>query len=57
MSAAAPGGFVELGVTPPARRLGLAEDPLGGHQCSRCEGIGHGGTLEAQCPRCGNRHG
>jgi hypothetical protein len=52
-----PGGFVELGSTPLARQLGLAEDQLGGHWCSRCEGIWWGVPLEVQCPRCGNRRG
>ncbi|HSV71441.1 MAG TPA: hypothetical protein VLI72_15135 [Methylibium sp.] len=52
-----PGGFVELGITPLARQLGLQEDQLGGHWCSRCEGIWYGYTLEAECPRCGNRRG
>lgn len=52
-----PGGCRELGITPLARQLGLAEDQLNGHWCSRCEGLWYGYTLEAQCPRCGNRHG
>lgn len=53
----APGGFAELGVTPLARSLGLEEWQLNGHWCSRCQGIWYGYTLEAQCPRCSNRHG
>ncbi len=52
-----PGGFVELGITPLATLLGLQEWQLNGHWCSRCRGIWYGYTLEAQCPRCGNRHG
>ncbi len=51
------GGFVELGITPLATLLGLQEWQLNGHWCSRCRGIWYGYTLEAQCPRCGNRHG
>ncbi|WP_428420341.1 hypothetical protein [Methylibium sp.] len=51
------GGYVELGITPLAQQLGLEEDQLNGHWCSRCRGIWYGYTLEAQCPRCGNRHG
>lgn len=47
----------ELGMTPLALRLGLADDQLGGHWCSRCEGIWFGCALEVECPCCGNRHG
>ena len=47
----------ELGSTPLARRLGLPDDHLGGHWCSRCEGIWYGCALEVECPRCGNRRG
>lgn len=47
----------ELGSTELARRLGLPDDQLSGHWCSRCAGIWYGCALEAQCPRCGNRHG
>ena len=47
----------ELGTTPLARQLELAEDQLGGHWCSRCQGIWYGCTLEVECPCCGNRHG
>ena len=47
----------ELGMTPLARRLGLADDQLGGHWCSRCEGIWYGCALEVECQCCGNRHG
>ena len=52
-----PGGTRDLGTTPLARRLSLAEDQMNGHWCSRCEGIWYGYTLEAECPRCGNRRG
>ena len=52
-----PGGFRELGITELARQLGLKEWQLNGHWCRRCQGIWYGYTLEAQCPRCGNRHG
>lgn len=52
-----PGGFVDLGVTSLARQLGLADDQLSGHWCSRCQGIWYGYTLEVQCPRCGSRRG
>lgn len=51
------GGFTELGATPLAKLLGLQEWQLNGHWCSRCQGIWYGYTLEAECPRCGNRHG
>ena len=51
------GGFRDLGVTPMATLLGLQEWQLNGHWCSRCQGIWYGYTLEAECPRCGNRHG
>ena len=47
----------ELGTTALARQLALADDQLGGHWCSRCEGIWYGCLLEVQCPCCGNRHG
>ena len=49
--------FRELGSTVLAKQLGLQDWQLNGHWCSRCEGIWYGYTLEAQCPRCGNRHG
>ena len=52
-----PGGYRKLGTTPLARQLGLTEQQLNGHWCSRCEGIWWGYTLEAECPRCGNRRG
>ena len=51
------GGHRELGTTPLTRQLGLADEQMGGHWCSRCEGIWYGCTLEVQCPRCGNRRG
>ena len=51
------GGHRELGTTALAQRLGLAEDQLGGHWCSRCQGIWYGCALEVECPCCGNRHG
>lgn len=47
----------ELGTTALAQQLGLAEDQLGGHWCSRCAGIWYGCALEVQCPCCGNRQG
>jgi hypothetical protein len=53
---AAPGPR-QLGTTTLARRLGLPDDQLGGHWCSRCRGIWYGCALEVECPRCGNRHG
>ncbi len=52
-----PGGARDLGVSALARHLGLGDDFLGGHWCSRCQGIWYGLMLEAQCPVCGNRHG
>lgn len=52
-----PGGAPDLGSTPLARQLGLAEDQLHGHWCSRCRGLWYGQALEVQCPRCGNRRG
>lgn len=51
------GGHRELGTTALARQLGLAEDQLGGHWCSRCHGIWYGCALEVECPVCGNRRG
>lgn len=47
----------ELGITPLARQLGLADEQTNGHWCSRCEGIWYGYTLEVECPVCGNRKG
>jgi hypothetical protein len=47
----------ELGSTPLAKQLGLHDWQLNGHWCSRCQGIWYGYTLEAECPRCGNRRG
>lgn len=47
----------ELGTTPLARQLGLADEQTNGHWCSRCQGIWYGYTLEVQCPVCGNRKG
>ena len=49
--------FKDLGVTPLAIQLGLADEQTNGHWCSRCEGIWFGYTLEAECPVCGNRKG
>ena len=51
------GGHRELGTTALARRLGLGDEQLGGHWCSRCRGIWYGCMLEVECPSCGNRHG
>jgi hypothetical protein len=51
------GGYRELGHTPLALQLQLPEDQLGGHWCSRCQGIWWGTALEVQCPVCGNRNG
>lgn len=50
-------GHRELGITALARQLGLPDDQLSGHWCSRCEGIWYGSALEVQCPACGNRRG
>ncbi len=47
----------ELGSTPLARRLGLTDEQMSGHWCSRCQGIWYGWPLEVECPRCGNRGG
>ncbi|CAE6784536.1 conserved hypothetical protein [Nitrospira defluvii] len=47
----------ELGTTPLARQLGLADEQTNGHWCSRCQGIWYGYTLEVECPVCGNRKG
>jgi len=58
LAPAAPlGGFRELGTTPLARQLGLSDDQLCGHWCSRCNGVWYGCALEVQCPSCGNRRG
>lgn len=51
------GGYRELGITALARQLSLPEDKLGGHWCSRCQGIWYGCLLEVECPACGNRIG
>lgn len=57
MPSAPLGGYRELGTTVLARRLGLSDDQLGGHWCSRCAGIWYGCALEVECPVCGNRSG
>ena len=41
----------------PEHALGLPDEHLGGHWCSRCEGLWYGCALEVECPRCGNRRG
>jgi len=51
------GGHRELGTSSLARQLGLMENQLGGHWCSRCQGIWYGYMLEVECPACGNRGG
>jgi hypothetical protein len=35
-------GARQLGTTALARQLNLPDDQLGGHWCSRCDGIRHG---------------
>lgn len=52
-----PKKFKDLGLTPLAQQLGLTDEQLNGHWCSRCQGIWFGYTLEVQCPVCGNRNG
>jgi hypothetical protein len=49
--------YLDLGLTPLAKRLGLSNDRLNGHWCSCCKGIWFGYVAEVQCPVCGNRHG
>lgn len=51
------GAFLDLGITPLAKQLGLKEGQTNGNWCSRCQGIWFGYTLETECPVCGNRHG
>jgi hypothetical protein len=51
------GAYRELGTTALARQLGLPEEQLSGHWCSRCQAIWYGCLLEVQCPACGNRSG
>ena len=51
------GAYRELGITALARQLQLPEHQLGGHWCSRCQGIWWGTALEVECPACGNRNG
>jgi hypothetical protein len=51
------GGHRELGSTPLARQLGLADEQMSGHWCSRCQGIWYGWPLEVECPCCSNRSG
>jgi hypothetical protein len=52
-----PGGFTDLGTGAMARHLGMRENGMTGHWCSRCRGVWFGYALEVECPRCGNRHG
>jgi hypothetical protein len=52
-----PPTYKDLGITPLARQLGLSDEQMNGHWCSRCEGIWFGYTLEVECPVCGNRRG
>ena len=52
-----PGGVKELGTSALARQIGVDDDHLNGHWCSRCQGIWYGLMLEAECPVCGNRNG
>lgn len=49
--------YLDLGITPLAKQLGLLPEQTNGHWCSRCRGIWFGYTLETECPVCGNRHG
>ena len=49
--------FKDLGTTPLARQLELADEQTNGHWCSRCEGIWFGYALETECHVCGNRKG
>jgi len=49
--------FVELGLSPFAKRFGAPQEQATGHWCSRCRGIWYGYLLEVTCPVCGNRHG
>ncbi len=51
------GASREVGTTALARQLGLPDHQLGGHWCSRCQGIWYGCALEVECPSCGSRHG
>ena len=57
LSKTLPRPFKDLGSTLLARQLGLSEEQLNGHWCSRCQGIWFGYTLEVECPACGNRNG
>ena len=52
-----PGGARELGIGRMAQRLGVRDDHLNGHWCSRCQGLWYGLLLETECPVCGNRRG
>jgi hypothetical protein len=54
---ATPGGARELGIGRMALRLGVRDNRLNGHWCSRCNGIWYGLMLETECPVCGNRRG
>jgi Zn finger protein HypA/HybF involved in hydrogenase expression len=49
--------MLDLGLTPLSKSAPMqARAPLG-HWCSFCRGVWYSYFLEAQCPRCGNRHG
>jgi hypothetical protein len=51
------GPMLDLGLTPLSKSAPMqARAPLG-HWCSFCRGVWYSYFLEAQCPRCGNRHG
>ena len=55
-----PGGiapYKEIGIGHLARTLGITNEQLSGHWCSRCKGIWFGYLLEVECPACGNRSG
>jgi hypothetical protein len=47
----------DLGLTPLARQIDSGGRGVGGHWCSRCQGVWYGYFLETECPVCGNRHG
>jgi hypothetical protein len=49
--------FRDLGSSELSKRLGMPEQQMTGHWCSRCQGIWYGYLLEVDCPACGNRHG
>ncbi|MDP7150265.1 MAG: hypothetical protein QGI70_04715 [Paracoccaceae bacterium] len=47
----------DLGLSDLSRQVEPSGRGAKGHWCSRCRGIWYSYFLEAECPKCGNRHG